>query len=62
MPNDWLTTIEAGQRLGITPARIRQLCQAGRIVGAQKVGRDWVIPDPPQVEPGSHGSTPRPAR
>ena len=30
---------------GLQPQRIRQLLAEGRISGAQKVGRDWVIPD-----------------
>lgn len=42
-----LTTTQAAARLGLTRARIVQLCQAGLIQGAVKVGRDWVVPDPP---------------
>jgi hypothetical protein len=37
-------TTEATSRLGICTQRVRQLLKAGRIVGAQKVGRFWQIP------------------
>ncbi|MEB3180422.1 MAG: helix-turn-helix domain-containing protein [Nostocaceae cyanobacterium] len=37
-------TTEAATRLGICAQRVRQLLQAGRIVGAVKVGRFWQIP------------------
>lgn len=40
-------------RLGITPTRVRQLLQAGRIPGAIKLGRDWLIPDDAVRTPGS---------
>ena len=31
-------------RLGISPARVRQLCAVGRVAGARKVGKVWVVP------------------
>ena len=38
---------QAAAELGVTPARVRQLCSAGAIAGAFKVGlRDWIIPLP----------------
>ena len=40
------TTKEAAAELGVSESRIRQLCIAGRIVGAYKQGRDWVMPRP----------------
>jgi excisionase family DNA binding protein len=36
------TVIEAAAQLGVTPRRIRQLCEAGELQ-AQKAGRDWLI-------------------
>ena len=39
-----LTSAQAAARLGVTPARIRQLAIAGRIRGAYRQGRDWLIP------------------
>lgn len=37
-----LSTAQAAEALGLTDARIRQLCASGEL-GAQKVGRDWLI-------------------
>lgn len=37
-----LSTSEAAERLNISPIRVRQLIQEGRLP-AQKVGRDYVI-------------------
>lgn len=54
MGHAW-TTVEAAEHWGLTPVRVRQLCQAGRIPGAQKVGRDWIIPPNAEVSPGSRG-------
>ena len=31
-------------RLGVSPARVRQLCAVGRVAGARKVGKVWVVP------------------
>ncbi len=39
---DLLTTQEAARRLGLTDARVRQLCIRGEL-RAVKVGRDWAI-------------------
>ena len=35
---------EAAKTLGISTARIRQLCLDGRFEGALKIGRSWIIP------------------
>ena len=39
---EWLTTGEAAEALGVTQARIRQLCGEGYLP-ATKRGRDWWI-------------------
>ena len=41
---DFLTVAQAAQRLGVKPARVRQLLGEGRIPGAVKFGRDWAVP------------------
>ncbi len=51
-------TTEAAHLLGICHQRVRQLLKAGRIKGAEKVGRFWQIPifkGIPQVINGSRG-------
>ena len=52
---DNLTVKGAADELGITEARVRQLAAQGRIEGAHKIGRDWIIPRPVEVRPGSRG-------
>jgi hypothetical protein len=39
----------AAAQLGVSERRLRILCAAGRVQGAQKIGRDWLIPSPPVV-------------
>jgi len=45
------STREAGNLLGVSGVRVRQLCQAGRVVGAVLVGNTWAVPLPPHVLP-----------
>lgn len=40
---------EAESKLNIKERRIRALCSQGRIDGAEKKGRDWMMPDDPVV-------------
>jgi excisionase family DNA binding protein len=40
--SELLTCKEAAQVLGVTPVRVRQFCQEGRL--GQKLGDRWVIP------------------
>lgn len=41
----FLSTTQAGERLGLSARRVAILCEQGRIPSAQKVGRNWIIPD-----------------
>ena len=52
---DNLTVKGAADELGVTEARVRQLAAQGRIEGAHKIGRDWIIPSPVEVRPGTRG-------
>ena len=52
---DNLTVKGASDELGVTEARVRQLAAQGRIEGAHKIGRDWIIPRPVEVRPGTRG-------
>ena len=35
---------EYAARIGKAPRSVRQKCQAGKVPGAVKIGRDWLIP------------------
>ena len=39
-----ISSIEAAKLWGISDRRVRLLCGEGRIMGAAKVGRNWMIP------------------
>ena len=41
---DYLTTDEIAEKWGITRRRVNVLCDEGRIKGAIKKGRIWLIP------------------
>lgn len=40
----FLTTREVSERWGISPRRVNVLCKTGRIPGAYKEGKQWLIP------------------
>ena len=46
---DYVDTKKAAEELGVNASRVRQLLAESRIAGAQKVGRDWIIPSPVEV-------------
>ena len=50
-----VTVSQAAEELGVQPVRVRQLCQQGRIKGAEKLGWAWVIPQPIKIIPGTRG-------
>ncbi|NQT72072.1 MAG: helix-turn-helix domain-containing protein [Chloroflexi bacterium] len=50
-----LTVTQAAEKLGVKPVRVRQLCQQGRIKGAEKLGSTWIIPTPIDIRPGTRG-------
>lgn len=39
----------AAEKLKVSDRRVRVLCVQGRIPGAVKIGRDWLLPDKPVV-------------
>lgn len=41
----YMTLIEAGEKWNITPRMLNTYCLNGRIEGAERVGRTWVIPE-----------------
>ncbi len=42
MPDEYLTTAQAAERLAMTISRVQQLCRAG-VIEADRHGRDWAI-------------------
>ena len=44
----WLTAKQAAEKLDVSSAWVRYLCQQGRMKGAEMLGvAGWMIPDPP---------------
>ena len=41
---DYITTIEMSKIWGISSRRISLLCSQGRVPGAEKMGKTWLIP------------------
>lgn len=41
---DLMTTSEMAKIWGISPRRVALLCSQGRVVGAMKKGKTWLIP------------------
>lgn len=39
-----ISTTEAAEIIGILPRSVKTLCQRGKLPGARKAGRDWLIP------------------
>ena len=60
-PVAFLTIEELALRLGVTARRARALAASGRVVGAVKVGRDWLIPIAVRIAPGKRGPQSRAA-
>ena len=46
---------QAAQVLGVTRRRLRQLLREGRVAGAARPGREWLIPTPINIEEGTRG-------
>jgi hypothetical protein len=46
-----ITVTQAARKLRLSAVRLRQLLLEGRIVGAQRFGRAWAIPDKPAIHP-----------
>lgn len=44
MDIEWLTPEEAGALWGIKARRVQALCSNGKILGAVRKGRIWLIP------------------
>ena len=47
----YLTAKEAAEEIGLSYARVRKLLKQGRVSGAVKPQRDWMIPTPVIITP-----------
>ncbi len=50
-----VTTNVAANEMGISVRRLQALLNQGRVRGAERVGRDWLVPAPTELVPGSRG-------
>ncbi|MCI9321229.1 MAG: helix-turn-helix domain-containing protein [Lachnospiraceae bacterium] len=41
---DYITLKQASEKWGVSPRMINYYCSEGRIVGAEKIGTVWLIP------------------
>lgn len=41
---DYMTTMEASEKWGISTRRVTKLCNEGRVEGAISIGTIWLIP------------------
>ena len=55
---DYITSQQLADRLGVTRNRVLLLLSQGRITGAMKHGRDWLIPADATVIPKPAGRPP----
>ena len=44
LQSELMTTREASEIWGITPRRVQILCDKGKVQGAFRMGRTWIIP------------------
>ena len=45
MINGYKSIKEIAELWNLSPRRVREMCADGKIEGATKIGRDWVIPE-----------------
>ena len=53
-----ITVKEAAEKWGVTPRRVQWLCNEGRIKGAARFGRAWMIPDHAVLPSSANAETP----
>ena len=54
-PKPHVTSQEAAREASVTQRRMQQLLAAGRVKGAVRFGRNWAIPSPLELLPGTRG-------
>ena len=41
---DWITPLQASEKWGITERQVQAMCKGGKITGALRVSKVWLIP------------------
>jgi hypothetical protein len=41
---DYISAAKTAERWGISIKRVQILCKDGRVIGVERIGRDWLIP------------------
>ena len=44
MELDWITPFQASEKWGITERQVQSLCSQGKISGAIRLSKQWLIP------------------
>lgn len=44
MTGQFKSISDFAKQWGISPRTVRNMCAKGKILGAEKIGRDWIIP------------------
>ena len=57
IPSPYITAKQAAEEVGLSYSRIRQLLNQGKIKGAFKAPRDWVLASPVEILPGQRTKT-----
>lgn len=55
--NGFITVQEAAQKWGVTPRQVQILCKEGRVVGAIRMSRIWIIPEGAEKPTGDKKTT-----
>ena len=44
MELEWITPLQASEKWGITERQVQAMCKTGKITGALRVSKVWLIP------------------
>ena len=44
MELEWITPLQASEKWGITERQVQAMCKSGKITGAIRVSKVWLIP------------------
>jgi len=44
MELDWITPLQASEKWGITERQVQSLCSCGKVSGAVRLSKQWLIP------------------